>query len=893
MSKARRLLTNFSKGELSPLIEGRPDLAAYFEGGRKIENYLLLRQGGLERRPGLRFVVECKDSNRDTILLPFEPDTDNNYVLEFGHRYIRFIKDKAQIVDASDLVANGTFDTDLADWVKTISGSGNVVWNNGKARFTKGAAFGTAVLRQGVTVLAGKSYTLRFTIVNTGGPFGGGLALQLLVGSTLGGSDLLVVGVTTGSYAFQIISPTTLISIKLASDDILDPHPLPPGQADWDDVELRSNDVAIEIVSPYTEARLREIHYTESVDVLFLFNQLVQQQLLSRISDISWDISPMQYNPSPSFEDDTDISGGTATLTPSATTGQSVIFTASAAVFLNADVGRQIIFGASRGIISAFGASAGDTATPNDHVRVDIIDAFPDTNPIAAGSWLLRLSPQTTLDPDKKGPAGSFVGLVAGVAAFRSTDVNKFIIIYGGLVRITFFASATSITGILESEMVGTSDTNPAAAPAGAWTLETASWSVDNGFPGTGEFFQGRLGQASTPKQKTSFWLSRNDDFTNYGIGAAASDALDYTIAARTLSQIMWMADNIDLFLGAGGSEHRVIAGRENEPLGGDVIPNVSRITQHGSAAIQPTVISRRIIFVDRSRRLIFAISFSLEEDGFDALEVTGPSEHITKSGIRLGPVAYQKRLHPRLYWVREDGQLIVLTYYHHEKVVGFSRVVTNGTFEAVCAIPKAVGSDQVYAIVKRTINGQIKRYIELFEENASELDGRLWTSCQTDCSKVYALGGVATTVLTGLGHLEGETVDVITDGAYRGTKVVTNAEVTLTEEATLTAEIGLHYDSEGQTMRPAVEGQMVEGLPRNWIKLWMRLFETMGGQINGQDIEYTPTGLGELALFTGDKDVSAEGESSLDGAITFKQNLPYPMTILAVYGECEFGDHG
>ena len=71
--KLRRMQTNFSKGELSPRIEGRPDLAGFHEGAKEITNFLLLRQGGAERRPGLRFAKEAKDSTRDTILINGKP----------------------------------------------------------------------------------------------------------------------------------------------------------------------------------------------------------------------------------------------------------------------------------------------------------------------------------------------------------------------------------------------------------------------------------------------------------------------------------------------------------------------------------------------------------------------------------------------------------------------------------------------------------------------------------------------------------------------------------------------------------------------------------------------------------------------------------------------------
>jgi hypothetical protein len=104
LPKARKLQTNFTKGELSPLVEGRPDLAQYYEGAARIENFILLRQGGLTRRLGTRFIAEVKDSSKDTILVPFEPNIDSSYVIEMGNAYARFYKDKARLTSGGNPV---------------------------------------------------------------------------------------------------------------------------------------------------------------------------------------------------------------------------------------------------------------------------------------------------------------------------------------------------------------------------------------------------------------------------------------------------------------------------------------------------------------------------------------------------------------------------------------------------------------------------------------------------------------------------------------------------------------------------------------------------------------------------------------------------------------------
>lgn len=755
MPKTRRPWTNFSKGEISPLLEGRPDLVLFQEGSRTLENVLLLRQGGVTRRPGTRFVAEVKDSSKDTILLPFEFSVDDAYVIEAGDTYFRFYKDKATIK------------------------------------------------------------------MSAGGPL-------------------------------------------------------------------------VEVVSPYTEAQLRAIHFTQSADVLFLFHPDQQQRRLSRVSDTNWALSAITYTPPPSFEADTDIgtgasAGADATLTPGATTGEDVLFTASQAVFYQADVGRLIIAGAARAVITGFGASAGDTTFPNTKVRADILDAFPNTDPIAAGDWLLRLSPQTTLDPNILEPVGAQITLVAGVNAFRTADVGKFIFLYGGLSKITIRDSATQVKGEILSVLADATQADPDAAPAGSWTLEEASWSAAGGFPRTGEFFQGRLYQASTAAQPTTFWGSRSDDFDNYAVGAAADDAVEFTVAARQVNRIEWVADNIDLFLGTTGSEHRVVGGQEGVPIGGDVVPLVQRLTTHGCAPMQPVVISRRTIFVDRSRLKVLFLGFELADDGFDATELTVTAEHVTKPGLRLGPIGVQRRSDLRLYWVRDDGQLITLTFLPKEKVVGFTRLVTDGAFEAVAVIPRAAGKpDHVWVIVKRTIGGQTKRYVEILEEEHEDLTTRLWASLQTDSAVVYK--GSATTTITGLSHLEGKTVDVIADGGFRGTKVVASGQITL-DEAASEVEVGLHYDSEIATMRPQVEGAVLDGLPRSWDSVFARLKDSLGGTINGEPIQYPPIALGALTPYTGDVKVTTTGWDT-DGRIRIVQHQPYPFTLLLLFGTLTVAEH-
>ena len=56
--------TNWTAGELDPAMLGRPDVAKFFNGAIKLENYFVLPQGGAMFRSGTKFLSEIKDSSK-------------------------------------------------------------------------------------------------------------------------------------------------------------------------------------------------------------------------------------------------------------------------------------------------------------------------------------------------------------------------------------------------------------------------------------------------------------------------------------------------------------------------------------------------------------------------------------------------------------------------------------------------------------------------------------------------------------------------------------------------------------------------------------------------------------------------------------------------------------
>ena len=125
MVRLSTIQTNFTAGELSPLLYGRTDLAKYANGAKTLLNAVVQSHGGITRRPGTRFVANTKAALKPARLAPFQFSTEQAYVLEFGDRYLRFFRNEAQIVAAkiSAAITNGSFDAGISGWTDKSTGA--------------------------------------------------------------------------------------------------------------------------------------------------------------------------------------------------------------------------------------------------------------------------------------------------------------------------------------------------------------------------------------------------------------------------------------------------------------------------------------------------------------------------------------------------------------------------------------------------------------------------------------------------------------------------------------------------------------------------------------------------------------------------------------------------
>jgi hypothetical protein len=435
-----------------------------------------------------------------------------------------------------------------------------------------------------------------------------------------------------------------------------------------------------------------------------------------------------------------------------------------------------------------------------------------------------------------------------------------------------------------------------------AWTLATASivgsptpsLSGSNNRPSVVTFFEQRLVFGNTNNNPQTLWFSKNGDYLNFTVGTAADDALIYTIASNQVNAIRYLSATRVLTLGTSGGEYVVTATSD-----GPVTPTTTLIrkySNYGTAPIEPVQVADVTLFLQRGNRKIREFKYvgDINADAYQAPDMSILAEHITEGGITQ--FAYQQEPDSVIWMVRADGTLVGMTYRREEQVVAFHKHVIGGTFsggqavvESVATLPTDTGEDELYMVVKRTINGVTKRYIELMKPFS--FGGVTTGAFFVDSGLAYS--GSAVTTLSGLHHLQGETVSILANGASHQDKTVANGAVGLNVSTTVAA-IGYGYSSVMETLRleaGSVDGTS-QGKPKRIHAITVRLHETVGAEIgSGSDkldrIYFRDSSMSmdqAVPLFTGDKDVEFEGGFDDDDRIYARQTQPLPLTVLALF---------
>lgn len=617
----------------------------------------------------------------------------------------------------------------------------------------------------------------------------------------------------------------------------------------------------VELVTPYDQTMLKDLEHVQGADTMFLFHQRVPIQRLRRITNTEWSLAPAPFVTKPFDEKGIDFV--TALTISSTSVGAGRTVTASESAFLAADVGREIWTGSGVARITA--VTSATVAT------VEVLNAF---SVAVSPTWSMKGSPQTTNTLSAATPVGGSVSMTLGAAGWRVSDIGKFVKINGGLLEVTAYTSATAASGVIR-----TAPTSAVASPANAWSLEASVWNDIDGYPGSGTLYQQRLAVAGSPGFPQTVWQSRTGEYLNFELGTRDDDAISFNLSSDQINPILHLAQINALIPLTYGGEFTVTGGVE-KPITPTNI-QTKNPSVYGCSRVRPVRIGNELYFVQRAGRKLRAMAYKYDSDSYGSPDMSVLSEHATKSGVV--DIAFQQEPESILYLVRADGVMATMTVDRDQDVIGWARQITDGAYESVAAIPSADG-DELWTVVRRTVNGQNVRYIERFSLGA-----------QVD-SGIYAKNEVGSAVWGGLGHLEGKTVDVVADGVVMQPQVVTDGQITIPRTA-FAVHIGINFKTRIVTLTPEVQGGTgsAQGNSMRVAEITLRFLETIGCDINGQPVAFRNMGSQVLdkppALFTGVHRMENLGWERGEAVLTIEQSQPLPFHLLNVIKKVTFND--
>ena len=647
----------------------------------------------------------------------------------------------------------------------------------------------------------------------------------------------------------------------------------------------------VEVATVYTSAQVSEIKFTQSADVMYLVHPSHPVQKITRTSHTAWTITEVNFLRGPMQDPNTT----TTTLTANGRT-DSVTVTASASTFVSTDVGRLIKLHDGFAKITNFSSATSVTATVQENAegRTELMPgytattiAFFEGDPSSTG---LEHNDRITDTAGNFVTEGFKVGQKVTISGASNGGNNKSTAVL--LVQVTADTILFSPSVDLVDEAAGQSITINGELEADN-NFSLGAFSATTGHPAAVTFFEQRLVFANTTAQPQTLFFSVGGSFEDFADGIDADDALTYTIGSNQVNVIRYLTSSRVLIVGTSGGEFAVSASGSAEPLS-PTNAQIKRQANYGSANIQPIQVGNVTMFVQRASRKVRELVYNFDSDSYQAPDLTVLAEHITDSGIT--EMAYQQEPDNIVWCVLTDGRFVGMTYRREENVVGWHEHILGGSFgsgnsvvESVAVIPGDLDEDNVYLVVKRTINGATARYIETFSnfDFGTDVEDAFFV----DSGLTYS--GSAATTISGLNHLEGQSVSILANGATHPNKTVSSGSITLDRSVTK-AHIGLGFDSTLQTMR--VDAGGTEGTAQGKIKrihdITLRLFRTVGIQVGSSESEIDRIPFRSsaddmntaLSLFTGDKELEFRGGFDNDGFIVVKQNQPLPTTVLAIF---------
>lgn len=558
MTRATITTTALNYGYISPRMRGRIDLSFFGQSCDYLLNYQVTPQGEVSYRNGFMYVARTR-ANKLARLVPFVYQTEKAYRIEMTDQYMRFYKDHGLITETPQNISNIT-------------------------RANPGV----------VTYVGSDTYA-------NGDP----IYLSDVSGMTeVNGMEYKVANVNTGANTFELHDidgnpvDTTSFSAYTSGGTVAE---------------------IVQITTPYTEAELFELDYAQTENTMYIVHHSHQPMKLTRSSHTSWTLATYSFTSNPF---------GTTKATSQAITG---------------------ITKANPGVVT-YGGS--DTYANGDTVYISGVVGMTDVN--------------------KKYFTVQNVNTTSNTFELKDFDTSSF--------------STYTSGGTIEK-------------------FTDFSW------PSCVTLHEQRLVFAASDTYPTKIWFSRAGDLDSFVLGTLAADAIEYKIASDQSNRIRSVigAESYLAIL-TTGSEHRANGGNENDGITPTSI-SIKPAGFNGSSSVRPLRLDSYILYVQRNGRTVRSYEYDALQAGYTSTDRTLLADHIGKSKFKQ--FSYTAGTPNTIWGVRNDGRMGGLTFDPTQKVVAWHQHNTQGEFISVATAPEIDGDDELWVVVKRSVNGINQYYVE------------------------------------------------------------------------------------------------------------------------------------------------------------------------------------
>lgn len=752
---------SFNRGLISRLGLARLDLPRTRLSAEVMTNWLPRVLGSMSIRVGWQFLASTASDNAARYL-PFIFSTTDVALVELTNLLMRvWISDTLMTRGSvTSAVANGNFDTNLTSWTDNDEAGGTSVWVTGGYMGLTGNGTAAAIRDQTVTVAVGDQndeHALRIVIQR------GPVTLRVGTGTT-DDSYINETELQTGTHSLAF-TPTGNFNIRFLSRY--------KRQVQIDSCNVEASGI-VTIPTPWVTADLGIVRYDQSGDVIFCAAFGYTQRRIERRATRSWSVVQYITNDGPFRVENS----GPITLTAGALSGNTTL-TASAAFFRSTNAPTSTTAG-SLFRVSSNGQRVTAAVTAANQftsaIRVTGTSTTRNFTVIRAGTWVATVTLQRSLESDigpwvdvttytNNGTVTFADGLDNQIAWYRigvktaeftsgtaDLELNYSGGSIDGICRVTAFTSST----VVDVEVIVDFGATTAAS---FWS--EGEWSDRRGWPSALRFHEGRLWFCGKDRNQGSV----SDDFHSFDDTVEGdSGPISRSIGSGPVDNLNWMLSLQRLILGGQGAEYSVKSSSLDEP----VTPtsyNLKATTTNGSAAVEPIKNDAAGIFVHKNQTKVFELSIANDRAAIDygGVDLTQLVPEIGEPSITR--TAIQRQPDVRCHFVRSDGDVAVMIIDRTENVLCWCEIDTDGSVEDVVVLPGTT-EDSVYYVVNRTINAVTRRYLEKWALTSQTLGGNV--TRLADSFLIYS--GAATTIITGLTHLEGERVVVWGDGVDQGT---------------------------------------------------------------------------------------------------------------------------